>query len=210
MDGTEIMSKTQRPKEQQSLSDIGHTIHAPKLASPSEPQGELVPDNCASLDSAHGAFSDFHADYVGRHIELADTKATWIFAIMSGGIAYCASNDKIRSAALLPSWSYSFLLTAFMFLLMGITAAFAFFVIAPRLRTSGEGIVYFGAVASFKSARDYADNIGSRSEAELYDARLRHCYDLATVCQKKYKWLGRAMPFGAIALPLLLLTLSTV
>ena len=74
-----------------------------------------------------------------------------------------------------------------------IAAIFAFATIVPRLTSSGDGVVFFGAVAARSSAREYRTAVIMLSEGELADARLVHCYDLARVCQRKYDALRRAM-----------------
>lgn len=146
-----------------------------------------------SFDEHHAAFAEFHEGYVSRHIQLADTKASFVFGGVSALIAYLFSKPEVKTVLFAPTWTgaWPFLLAAVM-LLAG-SAASAFSVIAPRLKSSGEGIVYFGAVSTRSTAADYEREIGAKTESELVSARLRHCYDVSRICSRKYTYLRRAM-----------------
>jgi Family of unknown function (DUF5706) len=81
------------------------------------------------------------------------------------------------------------------------SATFSFLVIAPRLgSTSGESLVYFGAVAERKTVDEYVRAVGSQSEAQLTEARLKHCYEISRICDRKYSLLGAAIVVGIPAL----------
>jgi hypothetical protein len=96
-----------------------------------------------------------------------------------------------------PVSGFPFLLFSATMLLLVISAACSFLVIAPRLTSSiDEGIVYFGAVARRKSADEYVRDISSKSENDLTEARLKHCYDISGICARKYKYLRNAIWFG--------------
>jgi hypothetical protein len=145
------------------------------------------------LEKHHTEFASFEEGYIARYIALADTKASFVFAGASAVLVYLVNNDEIRSAALNPAWTPDCALLGVALFFLSVAGLFAFSTIVPRLTASGEGIVFFGAVAAHPSARGYRAAVAKLSEAELSDARLIHCYDLAKVCQRKYCALQRSM-----------------
>jgi hypothetical protein len=152
-------------------------------------------------------------NYVRNYISLADTKAAWVFAISSGVLAYLLADDKVQRVILSPAWEASFILALSTVILRGLSAMFSFRVVTPRLSSpSGEGIVFFGAVAQHPSASSYVTAVGSRSPRDITEARLKHCFDVSKVCAEKYDslkkaiWLGLPAVGGALAVLLSLVT----
>lgn len=173
---------------------------ADRITGPSPGPVELVAAHTVQLDAVHTDFAQFHESYVSRYIGLADTKASWAFAIAAGAIGYMAGNDHIR-ATLHTGWGPPTALYVTAAALLLTSAIFSFLVIAPRLGSySGEGLVYFGAVAQRKSADEYVSAIASQSEAQLTEARLKHCYEISGICARKYAFLGKAIVVGIPAL----------
>jgi hypothetical protein len=158
--------------------------------------------------SFHGDFAGFQEGYVRHYISLADTKAAWAFAISAGLLAFLFGNAETPKALLSPSWSvsYSLLIGAIAFLVA--SALFSFLVVAPRLTSrSGEGVVFFAAVASKSDATAYVREIAAHDERAVAEARIRHCYDVSVVCTRKYASLKKAIWLG---LPAVALTLAHV
>jgi hypothetical protein len=175
-------------------------VAADRIAAPVLGPAEVVTNNAPPLEAAHTDFAEFHEGYVSRYIELADTKASWAFAIAAGAIAFMAGNDHIR-AMLGGDWNSAFVLVLTTSMLLLVSSVFSFLVIAPRLgNSSGEGLVYFGAVAQMKSAEAYVRAISSHTEAQMTEARLKHCYELSRICTRKYEYLGKAICVGIPAL----------
>lgn len=193
------MNEAQQPVEKASPVQIPPQIQAaPQIPRAAEATEGVAADATPSLSDEHGAFADFHSGYVSSYIQFADTKAAWAFAVATGALAYVLGNDHFRLAMLGQDWSWnsgSLLYVATAGLLV-ISAFFSFLVIVPRLGTSGEGIVYFGAVAKRKSAFDYVRDVASKRESDLTEARLKHSYDLSKVCARKYAQLRRAILIG--------------
>lgn len=193
------MTEAQQPADTTRPIQVPPEIQAaPQIPVRSETPERLVSTTDPRLDEAHSAFAEFHAGYVGSYIGLADTKAAWTFAVASGALAYMLGDEEFRRSMLGHSLTWSptsalFFATAILLLL---SAAFSFLVIVPRLSTSGEGIVYFGAVAKRSSASDYVRDIASRKAPDLAQARLKHCYDISKVCLIKYQQLKKAILFG--------------
>lgn len=159
-------------------------------ASQPELQSAAVPP---SLERHHTEFASFEESYIARYIALADTKAGFVFTGASAVLVYLFNKDDVRSVALHPAWTPACGLLGIALFFLTVAGLFAFSTIAPRLAASGDGVVFYGAVAAHPSARGYRSAVAKLSEAELSDARLIHCYDLAKVCQRKYDALRRSM-----------------
>jgi hypothetical protein len=208
MEDSRSMSSQQSDREQavtQVPPEIGQAPHL-NAAPPAEPS--LEPTPTSGLESHHDEFASFHEQYVRHYIQLADAKAGVCFGLISAVLGYLVSNDEVQTLILKPSCTAKFGITAIAMLLLLTAGAYAFAVIAPRLSSpSGEGLVFFGAVARRASGNDYVMDVASRSPAELTALRLKHCFDTSKVCDRKYGFLKVAI---WLALPGLGLALATL
>ena len=138
-------------------------------------------------------FAGFHEGYVRNYIALADTKAAIVFGLSSTFITFLFSKPGFHTLLFEPTctWSTGFAWTSTVSLVSG--AAFAAWVISPRLKHTSEGLVFFGAVRAYPSSMAYVDAIRSAGADRLADARLMHCYNVSDVCWRKYQTLRRAI-----------------
>jgi hypothetical protein len=173
---------------------------APSIAIPATEAGDIVSTSTPQLDEAHRSFAEFHQGYVTGYIEFADTKASWVFTITAGLLAYIFSSNEIRMILFLPGWNVLFLLVAATVLLLVLSAVFSFLVISPRFSRSGEGVVFFGSVAKKESADTFVREIAAMGEPALTEARLKHSYDISRICARKYGHLRVAFWTGILAL----------
>lgn len=134
----------------------------------------------------------FHQhNYTTEYIKLADQKAALLFAATTGLLCYLFKID-LHSMWLkqVKLWntldSLCFLSTLSLFL--GLCAACL--VLIPSLKKSHRGLVFFGAVAEFELSSTYASEVLSTPNKGLTRAILQHTYDLASICNKKYKMLA--------------------
>lgn len=195
------MSDTQRRSDTPSASAVPPEIEgAPSIAVPVTGQGEIVSTDAPQLDESHRSFAEFHQGYVSAYIQFADTKAAWVFAVASGLLAYVFGNDELRALMFLPAWNLPFILLIGTILLLALSAVLSFLVISPRLPTSGEGVVFFSAVARKSSADSYVREIASMNDPALTEARLKHSYDISRVCARKYGHLRWAFWTGVLGL----------
>lgn len=160
-------------------------------------------ESLESVSEGHADFAEFHEQYIRHYIAFADTKAGVIFTLAAGLFGFLLGDEAVKKALFEPESFCTFAIPALSLFLLTLTASFAFLVIAPRLSSkSGEGLVFFGAVADRKSATEYIFDVGSSSIQELTEARLKHCYDIAVICQQKYKFLKYAIwitPFAVLS-----------
>jgi hypothetical protein len=157
----------------------------------------------AQLEQHHTAFASFHEAYVRSYIALADTKAAVIFAVASSLVAYLFSNAAFHALLFAPTQSWATGLACLTSAALICAAGFAAWVIAPRTPHTGEGLVFFGAVRAYPNDAAYVQAVRNSSEAELTEARLRHCYNVSDVCWKKYRVLRSSIWSGVVGLALL-------
>ena len=167
---------------------------APRLDVPVAREGQIDPVVGCQLSRVHGEFAAFHQGYAGQYILLADTKAGLTFSFDSALIAWLVGNPENKALILHPAGFLPSLTVCTALVLLLFSACCAFFVVVPRLSSrSGEGIIFFGAVARRKSSSDFIHDIALKNETDLITARLGHSYDLSKICQRKYRHLKLAM-----------------
>lgn len=186
-----------------------------EISAPKEPEVVTTPQTItptsavpSQLQRHHSEFSVLQDEYIRNYIELADTKASLIFTSSVGIIGYLFGNDQIRERLLSPSLSINFFAPLLTTLCCMVLATLAFLVIVPRLSArSNERIVFFGAVAQRKSAEEYVSEIEPLTEEKITENRLKHCYDIAYICNRKYNLLRKSIILVPISFFLLLSTL---
>lgn len=184
--------------------------NAPRIEAAPAAASTLVPTPPAVIEPYHVEFAEFHEDYVRHYIQFADAKAGACFTVISAVLGYLVSKDEIQKLILEPAWNFRFEVAAAALVVLLVSAAFSFAIIAPRLGSkSAEGIVFFGAVADRESSEAFIMDVAASSEAGLTTARLKHCFDISKICARKYLLLRAAiwsaMPGLALALAALLL-----
>ena len=131
-------------------------------------------------DALLGEFANFHEGYVRHYIALADTKAALLFGLASTFIAYLFSKPVFHALLFKPTCAWPTWLAWVSIALLAAGAGFSAWVIAPRLKTTSEGLVFFGAVRAHTDASTYVEAVRSAGADRLADARLRHCFDILT------------------------------
>lgn len=184
---------------------------APRIEAAPAGASTLVPAPSAAIEPYHADFAEFHEGYVRHYIQFADTKAGVCFAVISAVLDYLVSKDEVQKLILEPEWSFPFEISAAALVVLLVSAAFSFAVIAPRLGSkSAEGIVFFGAVAGKETSEAFVLDVATSSEPALTTARLKHCYDTSKICARKYLLLRVAIWSAMPGLILALVTLLIV
>jgi Family of unknown function (DUF5706) len=163
-----------------------------------------------NLTPAHAEFANFHEGYVRHYIALADSKATLALGVTAGLLTYLFSQPKFHDLIVSPVWKALFVQALISSTFLALSTACAALVIAPRLSSTGEEIVFFGSVAKYASSDSYVKQIARRNDAELTAARIQHCYEISNVCVRKYDMLRRAIWFGCLGVASLLPILSSI
>jgi hypothetical protein len=152
---------------------------------------------------ADTAFPRFVHEYTRSYISLADQKATFTFLAASALLTYVGKHEQSRSV--FSSLSY---MTAI--LLLALSAFFAFLVIFPLLKEGAPGLIYWKQVRKVGDASAYTNRIQSLNQTAVAREISLHIHALAGVCDAKYKWLQRAMIFGALGFVAFLISAFTV
>lgn len=128
--------------------------------------------------------------YLRQFIEFSDKKATFVFAIDTAILAYLFQRGLHSAWFKLPTqW---LLVDFFVFLAMlavGAGALFCMSVVLPRFTNTHRGLVFFSSIAEYESASAYSVEIFRRTKDETTEAILKHNFDLAKVCKKKFEHL---------------------
>ncbi len=203
------MTGQEEDKKRSTPSDLPPALEAaPRIEPPLLTEPAIAPSQTARFGKEGSDFASFHEGYIRHYIALADTKAGVIFTLAAGVIGYLLNDEDIQATIVVPSCSSGFVVLILALLSLGLVSALAFFVIAPRLSSpSNEGLVFFGSVAKKASSEDFVTEIANSSEDRLTEARLKHCYDTAVVCSRKYALLKAAIWLTPISLLLALLSM---
>jgi hypothetical protein len=138
--------------------------------------------------------------YVREYIRNADQKAAFFFAASTAALTFLVKRGTIIQWLCSPcSWG-SAEVSAFV-ATVGLTVSVSAFlsVVFPRLSSSaGNGIFFFGAIASSASAREYAVDVAGLPVEEVARQKLEHVYELACVCRSKFHALVVGFWSGAI------------
>jgi len=147
--------------------------------------------------------------YLSGYVALADQKAAFVFAFSVAVLGLVHGGAAIEHIAKLASDQSAINIIATIAVL-GLVAALAFSAgtIWPRTRGASDGLIFWKAIRGHTSAADYAGNIALLKPAAVVDEILRHCFELAEVCEHKYRTLNLALcaaGVGSVASVLFLL-----
>jgi len=137
--------------------------------------------------------------YLRQFIEFSDKKATFIFAIDAAVLIYFYQHG-LQSRWLKPL-SIWFASDLFIFIAMALLFSGALacaYVVLPRLSNTHRGFVFFSSIAEYESASDYSATIFRQPRLGLTEALLKHDYDLAKVCKRKFAVLTWGMWLSVI------------
>ncbi len=149
--------------------------------------------------------SDLHV-YLQQNVTWADAKAAFLFAASGGVLAYLHGQGLTKR--IMPhvfevpnTLSNTVGMIAVAGFVVSACAAFATF--WPRTGGDAEGIVFWKAIATkFKSGDLFTASVIDRNSRALAEAKLHHCWELARVCHRKFRWANVASygaAIGAIA-----------
>ena len=156
-------------------------------------------DTAKSHASGLSEFASNTHQYIREHISIADKKAAFVLTIAAGLLIYLYETDATSLWLQYPSqWS---IVDFFSFLSMwgmAITCVLCIGVVYPRLDGSRRGHVFWNGIREFDSASDYVDSVTRLSDSNVIEEVIKHSYELAGICQTKYKILNWALTTGAI------------
>ena len=144
--------------------------------------------------------------YLREYIRNADQKSIFFFTIFSGLLAFLFLH-KVSSCWLkLPSlWSMLDLIAFLSMICLAVSGLLCLLVVTPSLKGSTRGLIFFKAIATYENSDEYVVDMLRSSPADLIRAKLKDCYELAKVCNAKYRKLAWGLYIGFIATLLYLL-----
>jgi len=191
IDPLKTKSETEKPV---ILPPAGSSIAdpAPNQAVPTEKIPTVI------FNTDHMEFAEFEEDYLRHYIEFADTKAAVVFGISSGLLLYLIEKESILALIISLPWGLSKIACAVCTALLVLSAAAAFWVVFPRLTKPQKGLIFWKDVALNKTAETYAEEISNANFEAITASRIKHCYQLARLCNRKYNWLTGSMIVGIL------------
>lgn len=151
------------------------------------------------LGTSELEFATFHEAYLSRYIQLADAKAGTALVFTGGTLGYLLGQDPFLAALRLQSTCPMSILAVLSGLLLSGSAVLSFVVIAPRGSKPGTGLVYWEDVARL-TATEFIEAVHGTGPDGLARERLSHTHTIAGICERKYRWLRRALGLGAAGL----------
>ena len=149
--------------------------------------------------------------YIREYIRSADQKAAFFFATFSALLAYLNSSGYLTVWVSNPtSWRLTEVLSFFATVGFLVSAFCCLFVVIPRLSGSRRGLVFFNAIIEYPTQQDFVTDVMETSPNKLNEEKIKHVYDIAKVCNRKYKVLRLGLWSGGVGfcgMALLLLTI---
>lgn len=146
-------------------------------------------------------YADEIHHYIREYIRLADQKAAFFFAVSASVFAYLNSKGFMVAWLMSPcQWGAVEILSLSSVVLLCASAVSCFLTVKPRLSGNVKGVVFFNAVSSYETQQEYAKVVALLSPASMCEEKLKHVYEIAKVCRRKYQSLFYAIWFGGLGL----------
>jgi Family of unknown function (DUF5706) len=157
-----------------------------------QPSAQPVPSD------AHVDFAEQTHQYVREYIRNADQKAAFFFAAATAGLGYLLTHHAVAGWVKTPVFASADCVWLVAVLGLAVGAGFFLSVVFPRLQSSSPGLIFFNEIAAHPSAIEYTEGVLATPAAEIARTKLRHLYDLATICRKKFSALRRGARIGVV------------
>lgn len=149
--------------------------------------------------------------YIREYIRIADQKAAFFFAVSVSIVAYLNQQSYLTNWITNPIyWSIVEILGFIASISILVSAIACLLVVMPRLGGSKRGIIFFNAISEYQTQQEYLSDVLSATPSKLCEEKLKHAYDLAKVCIRKYSALRWGLWSGALGLSSTALILLTV
>ncbi len=176
-----------------------------RLQSPSLPKNEgggaksLAGSGPVDWAKGRREFANFVHLYIRDFIKFADQKAAFVFAAASAIIAFLVKREA-HKALLVPisTRGMSDWFASLSFLFVALSGVLSLYVVLPRLRNKGKGLIYWKGITSLGGSAKYIADVEELSDEGLTRSVFEHCYELAEIADHKYEVLKWAMWLGAM------------
>jgi hypothetical protein len=198
------MTNQETPQSASAGTGAGNLIGA-KL--PSLPAAGTEPANAKSQGGQGSSLwtkeqrelASFVHMYIRDFIKFADQKAAFIFAVSSAVLTFLLRHDAQKTLLLPVSVRrVSEWIASASVLLVALSGLLSLFVVLPRLRSKGKGLIYWKGIVSAGKSADYLAEVQQLRGEDIAGPILEHCYELAEIADRKYELLKWAMWLGSI------------
>jgi hypothetical protein len=143
-------------------------------------------------------FTNAIKEFILETIKLADDKAKAVFAVSGALLVYLFNGggwprpDKLPNSSDIAELTRLVALCMAMFALI-VSSLYSLAVLLPRMTTNFKGLVFFGSIAAWPSAKSYSDELARNDSTSLQRESAMHNYEISKVTLKKYKALNRSL-----------------
>lgn len=205
MNNTETQSSSSDISE--NLSGVENPGAISGKPSTALPESAIFDENNGVSDFDYKAsFAEQIHTYIREYIQTADQKATFFFAFFAAIIAYSDSLGILREWIIdITTWRLAETVSLLSTVLLVLAAFGCLWVVRPRLGGSRKGLIFFDAISEFESQKEFINEIASISTNKIHEEKVKHIYEIAKICSKKYKTLGVSLWLGGAGFALLVL-----
>lgn len=137
--------------------------------------------------------------YIREYISAADRKASFVFAIGAALLAYLYDkNLAVSWMKAVNTWTLSEGLIFLSIAGLAISCLLSITVAVPFLKGSKRGFVFWDSIAEFTDPAEFSEELFKLGDSQLTEEIIRHSYELARVCKRKYRLLNWSLRIGAI------------
>jgi Family of unknown function (DUF5706) len=158
------------------------------------PNGESLTTDQLTPPSLTWNFIEHEHGYLTTSVLLADQKAGFLLALACAALAFLNGASSIPSNAgnNPPHGVLAALTLAFGVAALGGATLCSLLALWPRGRSPKcDGRVYWRDVAG-RTSDEFTALICSSTDRLLLEGLLQHAWELAMICDKKYRWIGRS------------------
>ena len=133
------------------------------------------------------AFAEKVHEHLTSALTFADQKAAFLFGVVGVVLAYLHTQRATRRWLMNPlQWNVADIVACVAVLGLAAGAILLLLAVAPRFGPVVEGLLYWKAIAAFRSPEDFADRVFRADAMALTRAQLHDSFQLAQICQRKY------------------------
>ncbi|MBY0545203.1 MAG: hypothetical protein K2Q14_06630 [Gammaproteobacteria bacterium] len=139
--------------------------------------------------------------YLRGYINAADQKAIFFFTICTGLLTYLnAQNITSLWKKNIHTWCFTDFAACVAMIGLALASLLFLYVVTPRLKGSKKGVIFFRSIAEYDNGNEYAADIVRLGEKEIAVEKLKHCYELAKICNAKFNKLAWGLYIGGVAI----------
>lgn len=163
-------------------------VRASTTSAPAEGIKEPVHQPAMSGGTETNTFASFVHAYVWSSITFAEQKGAFIIALDSALAGYLAADGLFKQVlGTKPQlWGFVEIFGAAAIIFLASSMCAVVWGVMPRMGGDKAGVIYFLAIAHRPNSTTYISDVFGLTDQERTRRILHHCYELSTVCCRKY------------------------